>query len=35
VRWAVVRRNLMTWLTTIPAAGLIAAISLPIWRMLG
>ncbi|MGH2513642.1 MAG: inorganic phosphate transporter [Candidatus Limnocylindrales bacterium] len=35
VRWLVVRRNLATWLTTIPAAGLIAAISLPVWRFLG
>jgi PiT family inorganic phosphate transporter len=34
VRWEVVRRNLMTWLTTIPAAGLIGAISLPLWRLL-
>jgi hypothetical protein len=31
----VVRRNLATWLTTIPAAGLIAAVSLPAWRFLG
>jgi PiT family inorganic phosphate transporter len=35
VRWEVVQRNLMTWLTTIPAAGLIGAISLPFWRLLG
>ncbi len=35
VRWEVVRRNLATWLTTIPAAGLIAAVSLPAWRLLG
>jgi inorganic phosphate transporter, PiT family len=35
VRWQVVRTNLTTWLTTIPAAGLIAAISLPLWRLLG
>jgi inorganic phosphate transporter, PiT family len=35
VRWQVVRTGLTTWLTTIPAAGLIAAISLPLWRWLG
>jgi len=35
VRWQVVRTNLTTWLTTIPAAGLIAASSLPLWRLLG
>ena len=35
VRWQVVRTSLTTWLTTIPAAGLIAAISLPLWRALG
>lgn len=35
VRWQVVRTNLTTWLTTIPAAGLIAALSLPLWRLLG
>jgi PiT family inorganic phosphate transporter len=35
VGWEVVRRNLATWLTTIPAAGLIAAVSLPAWRFLG
>lgn len=35
VRWQVVRTSLTTWFTTIPAAGLLAAISLPLWRALG
>ncbi len=32
VRWAIVREMGIAWLTTIPAAALIAAIAFPIWR---
>jgi PiT family inorganic phosphate transporter len=34
VGWEVVREILVAWVTTIPAAGLIAALSLPLWRYL-
>ncbi len=34
VGWTVVRDILVAWLTTIPAAGIIAALSLPLWRYL-
>ena len=34
VSWAVVREIAVAWLTTMPAAGLIAALTLPIWRSL-
>ncbi len=32
VRWSVVGNIGMAWITTLPAAGLLAALSLPIWR---
>jgi inorganic phosphate transporter, PiT family len=34
VGWEVVREILLAWVTTIPAAGIIAALSLPIWRFI-
>ena len=34
VSWAVVRAIALAWLTTMPAAGLIAALTLPIWKSL-
>jgi len=34
VRWQVVRGIALAWLTTLPAAGLLAAAVLPIWRWL-
>jgi len=34
VSWAVVREIAIAWLTTMPAAGLIAALSLPFWKFL-
>jgi len=34
VSWGVVRSIALAWLTTMPAAGLIAAITLPIWKFL-
>ena len=34
VSWAVVRAIALAWLTTMPAAGLIAALTLPIWKFL-
>ena len=34
VSWEVVREIGLAWLTTMPAAGLIAALSLPIWKLL-
>jgi PiT family inorganic phosphate transporter len=32
VSWSIVREIGVTWLTTMPAAGILAAIALPIWR---
>ena len=32
VHWRVVRQILITWLTTLPAAGLLAAVTYPFWR---
>lgn len=32
IRWRVVRQIALAWLTTVPAAGLVAAASLPPWR---
>jgi PiT family inorganic phosphate transporter len=32
VGWTVVRDILVAWVTTIPAAAMIAAVSLPVWR---
>ncbi len=34
VGWEVVREILVTWVTTIPAAAIIAALSLPLWRFI-
>lgn len=34
VDWAIVRHIGITWLTTMPAAGIIGAIALPLWRLL-
>lgn len=34
VGWEVVREILVAWFTTIPAAALIAALSLPVWRFI-
>jgi inorganic phosphate transporter, PiT family len=34
VSWEVVREIALSWLVTMPAAGLIAAVSLPIWKSL-
>jgi len=34
VRWQVVREILIAWVTTLPAAGILAALSLPFWRWL-
>lgn len=34
VRWQVVREILVAWVTTLPAAGILAALSLPLWRWL-
>ena len=33
VGWEVVREILVAWVTTMPAAALIAALSLPAWRI--
>ena len=34
VGWEVVREILVAWVTTIPAAAIIAAVSLPVWRFI-
>jgi PiT family inorganic phosphate transporter len=34
IRWHVVRQIALAWVTTLPAAGLVAAASLPLWRWL-
>jgi phosphate/sulfate permease len=34
VGWEVVREILVAWVTTIPAAAVIAAATLPIWRFI-
>jgi PiT family inorganic phosphate transporter len=34
IRWQVVREIAIAWITTLPAAGLLAAVSLPVWRWL-
>ncbi len=34
VRWQVVRKILVSWLTTLPAAALIAIVVLPLWRVI-
>jgi len=34
IRWHVVRQIALAWVTTVPAAGLVAAASLPVWRWL-
>ncbi len=34
VSWEIVREIAITWVTTMPAAGIIAALSLPIWKSL-
>ncbi len=34
IRWRVVRGIALAWVTTVPAAGLVAAASLPVWRWL-
>jgi PiT family inorganic phosphate transporter len=34
VSWAIVRDILIAWVTTMPAAGLIAAVALPIWKLI-
>jgi PiT family inorganic phosphate transporter len=34
IRWHVVRQIGLAWVTTVPAAGLVAAASLPVWRWL-
>jgi PiT family inorganic phosphate transporter len=34
IRWDVVRQIALAWVTTVPAAGLVAAASLPVWRWL-
>jgi PiT family inorganic phosphate transporter len=34
IRWQVVREIALAWITTVPAAALIAAIALPVWRWL-
>jgi len=34
ISWQIVRNIALAWVTTMPAAGLIAALSLPIWKLL-
>jgi PiT family inorganic phosphate transporter len=34
VHWRIVRSIAFTWVTTIPAAGVVAAASYPLWRWL-
>jgi PiT family inorganic phosphate transporter len=33
INWVVVRTILLTWLTTLPASALLAAVVLPLWRL--
>ena len=35
VRWAVVREIAIAWLVTLPVAGVLAALALPVWRWMG
>jgi PiT family inorganic phosphate transporter len=35
IRWQVVREIALAWLTTPPAAAIVAAASLPLWRWMG